>query len=174
MEMFETIRREYAAGELIHGLARKHGAYRQMVRQALAEALPPERRPRGKSPCWTAEGGQTGSWRFQLLQFDPRQPQDSSNLDVEIASAPVPHSTQSRAASPMTQPLANKKRFLSIGALANPLAGGWQMNAVFFPVRLSRSRLPEPELQFRFRQRPNAPKPPGLTAHQWLPSRSPR
>ncbi len=44
MEMFETIRREYAAGETISGLARKHGVHRRMIRQALADAVPPERK----------------------------------------------------------------------------------------------------------------------------------
>lgn len=44
MEMFETIRREYAAGETISRLARKHGVHRRMIRQALADAVPPERK----------------------------------------------------------------------------------------------------------------------------------
>lgn len=44
MELFEEIRRGYAAGETIKGLARKHGVHRRMVRQAIASAMPPERR----------------------------------------------------------------------------------------------------------------------------------
>jgi len=44
VELFEEIRRGYAAGETIKGLARKHGVHRRMVRQALASAIPPERR----------------------------------------------------------------------------------------------------------------------------------
>ena len=42
MELFETIRREYAAGETINGLARKHGVHRRMIRQAIGNAIPPE------------------------------------------------------------------------------------------------------------------------------------
>ena len=44
MEMFEQLRREYAEGETIAGLSRKYGIHRRMVRQALAKAVPPERK----------------------------------------------------------------------------------------------------------------------------------
>lgn len=44
MELFEVLRREYAAGETILGLAKKHGVHRRMVRQALASAIPPDRK----------------------------------------------------------------------------------------------------------------------------------
>ena len=44
MELFEQLRRDYAAGETILGLAKKHGVHRRMVRQAIANAIPPERK----------------------------------------------------------------------------------------------------------------------------------
>jgi transposase len=44
VELFEEIRRGYAAGETIKGLAKKHGVHRRMVRQAVASAMPPERK----------------------------------------------------------------------------------------------------------------------------------
>ena len=44
MELFEEIRRGYAAGETIKGLAKKHGVHRRMGRQALASSIPPERK----------------------------------------------------------------------------------------------------------------------------------
>src|SRR5664280_1815394 len=44
VELFEVIRRGYAAGETIQGLAKKHGVHRRMVRQAIARAIPPERK----------------------------------------------------------------------------------------------------------------------------------
>jgi len=44
VELFEEIRRGYAAEETIQGLAKKHGIHRRMVRQAIANAIPPERK----------------------------------------------------------------------------------------------------------------------------------
>src|SRR5579864_1005946 len=44
VELFEEIRRGYAAGETIQGLATKHRVHRRMVRQAIANAIPPERK----------------------------------------------------------------------------------------------------------------------------------
>jgi uncharacterized protein (DUF433 family) len=39
VELFEEIRRGYAAGETIKGLAKKYGVHRRMVRQAIRHAL---------------------------------------------------------------------------------------------------------------------------------------
>ena len=44
VELFEEIRQGYAAGETVQGLARKHGVHRRIVRQAVASAIPPERK----------------------------------------------------------------------------------------------------------------------------------
>jgi transposase len=45
VELFEEIRRGHAAGETIMGLAKKYGVHRRMVRQAIASAIPPGRKP---------------------------------------------------------------------------------------------------------------------------------
>ena len=45
VELFEEIRREYTHGVgTIQGTAKKLGVHRRMVRQALASAVPPERK----------------------------------------------------------------------------------------------------------------------------------
>jgi transposase len=44
VELFEEIRRGYAAGETILALSRRYQVHRRMVRQALANAVPPERK----------------------------------------------------------------------------------------------------------------------------------
>ncbi len=45
VELFEEIRREYRFGVgTIQGVAKKLNTHRRMVRQALASALPPERK----------------------------------------------------------------------------------------------------------------------------------
>jgi len=44
VELFEVIRRGYAAGKTIQGLSKKHGVYRRIVRQALGNAIPPDRK----------------------------------------------------------------------------------------------------------------------------------
>ncbi len=64
MELFEVLRREYAAGETILGLARKHGVHRRMVRQAIASASHRRgKRATGLSPNWArCESTSIGCW----------------------------------------------------------------------------------------------------------------
>jgi len=57
VELFEVIRRGYAAGETIQGLSKKHGVHRRMVRQAVGTLfLLNEKRWYEKRPDWSGHG----------------------------------------------------------------------------------------------------------------------
>lgn len=45
VELFELIRRDHDQGLSVRALARKHHVHRRAVREAIASAIPPERRP---------------------------------------------------------------------------------------------------------------------------------
>jgi transposase len=52
VEQFEAIRRDFAREELsIRALARRHGVHRRAVRQALADPVPPAKRPPASRPA---------------------------------------------------------------------------------------------------------------------------
>ena len=68
VELFEEIRREYEFGEgTVLGVARKLGVHRRMVRQALANAEPPERR----------------KWEHERPVIDPLRPFIDAILEAD-------------------------------------------------------------------------------------------
>jgi transposase len=72
VELFEEIRREYRNGMgSIRAIARKFGVHRRMVRQALKEALPPERKNPDRS---RPKLGPVQSFIDEILETDRRTP----------------------------------------------------------------------------------------------------
>ena len=66
MELFEQIRREYEHGVgTIRAVAKKLGVHRRMVREALADALPPERKKglRPEPKLGRVKRSSTASWK---------------------------------------------------------------------------------------------------------------
>ena len=79
--MFEEIRRNYADGESIAALARKHGIHRRMVRQALTNAIPPERK-QGKRQ--QPKIGVVGPFIDEILESDRQAPRKQRHTAQRI------------------------------------------------------------------------------------------
>jgi hypothetical protein len=97
VELFEQIRREYEFGVgSIKGVARKLGVHRRMVRQALAEARPPERKSSKRSQGPIPDQFDSGSVRgfdpstFRYAPTDAVSPMFSAS---EINACPIDTST---------------------------------------------------------------------------------
>ena len=72
MELFEQIRREYEHGAgTIKGVARKFGVHRRMVRDAIANAIPPARKT---SPRERPKLGPAEAFIDEILQADRQAP----------------------------------------------------------------------------------------------------
>jgi hypothetical protein len=102
VELFEQIRREYEFGcGTVQGVARKFGVHRRMVRQALANAMPPRRK---SSPRARPRIEPVAAFIDQILEADrnaPRKQRHTAHriyirIKQELASSVIAESTVRR------------------------------------------------------------------------------
>ena len=81
VELFEEIRREYKYGVgTIKGVAKKLGVHRRLVRQAIKDALPPERKTQDRSRPIL---GPVQSFIDEILEaVIARGPRDAADLSM--------------------------------------------------------------------------------------------
>ena len=100
MELFEQIRREYEHGAgTIKGVARKFGVHRRMVRDAIANAVPPARKaaPREKPKL-----GPATAFIEEILQADrkaPRKQRHTAHRITKTMTSRSPHTSKTAAVS---------------------------------------------------------------------------
>src|SRR5437879_2892260 len=115
VELFETIRREYEFGVgTIQGVARKLGVHRRLVREALASAVPAERKP-AQRPRPTL--GPLVGFIDDILQADRKAPRKQRHTAHRIYT----RIQQARPACVVAEPTIRRyvrQRKLELGLLA--------------------------------------------------------
>ncbi|MGH2728078.1 MAG: IS21 family transposase, partial [Actinomycetota bacterium] len=116
VELFELIRRDAREGASIRSLAKKYGVHRRVVRQALASAVPPVRRPPQRTrPALTPE-----ITRFieAILQADKKAPRKQRHTALRIWQRVRDELRLTVGESTVRHHVAGRRRELGIGISA--------------------------------------------------------
>jgi transposase len=114
VELFEEIRREYKHGVgTIRGIARKLGVHRRMVRQALKDALPPER----KDPVRNRPKlGPVQSFIDEILEADRQAPRKQRHTAHRIYKRIDRELSHKVAESTVRRYVRERKRQMGLGS----------------------------------------------------------
>lgn len=116
VELFELIRRDHDQGESIRALARKHRVHRRVVRQAIASAIPPERRPAVRArPVLTEEAR---SFVDGILLADKKAPRKQRHTARRIWQRLGDELGCTAAESTVRGYVAERRREIGLGARA--------------------------------------------------------
>lgn len=120
VELFEQIRREYEFGVgTIKGVARKFGVHRRLVRQALRQALPPER----KHPVrYRPKLGPVQAFIDQILEADQKAPRKQRHTARRIYIRIGQETTGELSESSVRRYVRERKQQL-----------GWERGEIYIP-----------------------------------------
>lgn len=116
VELFEQIRRDAKAGASVRFLAKKHRVHRRTVREALASAIPPERkRPERERPVLTRK---VRKFIDDILRADRKAPRKQRHTATRIHQRITEELGVKVGASTVRHYVAERRRELGVGAVA--------------------------------------------------------